>query len=253
LAQGMLDAEPRARGLTCLSEADVAEDLVPVIQSVRASAESLLCPYESSMLPHQRGDKYIAFARLDRQLGANLPFYTTFVRNRLQRELYTSEFRYNPAVQLGQRTTNSLATLNLDWSRNTPGRAYHIAGRVGLMRLDRYLGALDPATFDATRIGGFGLSAFEFLGEDHVRSLIEDQLASPQPVPGYAAPGGALGSPFGLAGSGIFFTQGTPHIANWATTDMLSFDLVGELLAVSGSSVRGGVSSKFYGVESYER
>ena len=121
------------------------------------------------------------------------------------------------------------------------------------MRLDRYLGAVDPATFDATRIGGFGLSSFEFFGEDEVRAPIEEQLAAARPVTGYAAPGGSLGSPYGPAGTGIFFTEGTPHIANWAKTDMFSADLVGEVLGVTGSSVRGGASAKLYSVESYER
>jgi hypothetical protein len=204
------------------------------------------------MLPHQRGDKLIGFARLDRQLAPNVHFYTTFVRNRVQRELYTSEFRYNSA-QLGQRTTNTLGTLNVDWSRNSQSRAYHLAGRIGLMRLDRYLGVVDGSTFDATRFGGFGFGAFDFLGEDEVRAPIEDQLASAQPVTGYAAPGGSLGSPYGPAGTGIFFTEGTPHIANWAKTDMFSADLVGEILGVTGSSLRGGASAKMYGVESYER
>ncbi|HEX2167556.1 MAG TPA: TonB-dependent receptor, partial [Longimicrobiales bacterium] len=193
------------------------------------------------------------FARLDRQLAPNLHFYTTFVRNRDQRELYTSEFRYNTSVQLGQRTTGTLGTINLDWSRNTQSRAYHIAGRIGLMRLDRYLGAIDPATFDGTRIGGFSLDSFGFLGEEYVRSPIEDQLAAPRPVPGYVAPGGSVGSPFGVAGTGIFFTEGTPHIANWAKTDMLSMDLVTEVLGVTGSSMRAGASTRLYSVESYER
>ncbi|MBR9988669.1 MAG: TonB-dependent receptor [Gemmatimonadetes bacterium] len=253
LAQGMIDSEPRARGLTCLREEDVEADLAAEIASVRAGAASLLCPYESSMLPHQRGDKFIGFARLDRQIAPNLRFYSTFVRNRVQRELYTSEFRYNPDVQLGQRTLGTLGTLNLDWSRNTPSRAYHMSGRVGLMRLDRYLGAVEPATFDGTRVGGFGFGTFRFLGEDLVRSDIEEQLAAPQPVPGYVEPGGSIGSPYGLAGTGIYFTEGTPHIANWATTDMLSIDLVSEVLGLSGSSMRGGLSTKLYGVESYER
>lgn len=253
LAQGMLDAEPRARGLTCLRDADVIPALAAEIDNLRTNAASLLCPYESSMLPHQRGDKLIGFARLDRQIGRNVHFYSTFVRNRDQRELYTSEFRYNPDAQLGQRTTGTLGTLNLDWSRNTSSRAYHVAGRIGLMRLDRYLGAVDPATFDGSRPGGFGPDAFEFFGEEYARSPIAEQLAAPQPVPGYEAPGGLIGSPFGLAGSGIFFTEGTPHIANWAKTDMLSMDVVTEVLGVSGSSVRAGASGRLYSVESYER
>ena len=101
LGQGMLDAEPRARGLTCLREADVEADLAGEIAQVRAGAPTLLCPFESSMLPHQRGDKLIGFARLDRQLAPDLHFYTTLVRNRVQRELYTSEFRYHASAQLG--------------------------------------------------------------------------------------------------------------------------------------------------------
>lgn len=253
LAQGMIDSEPRARGLTCLTEADVDAAVATRIEELRVAAPSLLCPYEHAMLPHQRGDKLIGFARFDRQLGSGLHFYSTLVRNRTQRELYTSEFRFSPGVQLGQTNTGTLATLNLDWSRNSQRRAYHLAGRVGFMRLDRYLGAVDPATFDGTRIGGFGFGAFEFLGEDFVRSPIEEQLSSPQPVPGYEAPTGSLGSPFGLAGSGIFFTEGTPHIASWAQTDMLSFDAVGEVLGVNGSSFRAGTATKLYRIENYER
>jgi len=253
LAQGMLDAEPRARGLTCLESGDVQGDVAALIASVRTTAPALLCPYSHSMLPHQRGDRFIGFARFDRRLSDNVDVYATFVHNRFQRELYTSEFRYNPNAQLGQRSSGTLATLNIDWSRDGATRAWHVAGRVRLMRLDRHLGALDPATFDESRIAGFSPRSFGFLGEDFVRSPIERQLASPQPVPGYEAPGGSLGSPYGLAGTGIFFTEGTPHIASWTTTDMLSTDVTAEVMSVTGSSLRSGASVKLYGVESYER
>src|SRR5690606_29947360 len=47
LAQGMLDAEPRARGLTCLRDADVIPALAAEIDNLRTNAASLLCPYES--------------------------------------------------------------------------------------------------------------------------------------------------------------------------------------------------------------
>jgi hypothetical protein len=253
LAQGMLDADPRARGLTCLEEGDVDADLAAEIATLRAGAPDLVCPYSHSMLPHQRGDKFIGFARYDRQLSSSTRFYTTLLRNRTQRELYTPEFRYSAGNQLGQRTTGSLATLNVDWSRNVPRRAYQLSARVGVMRLDRYLGAVDPASFEGTRVGGFGLGAFEFLGEDYARSPIEEQLAAPQPVPGYVAPSGSVGSPFGYAGTGIFFTEGTPHLTNWARTDVLSADVVGQLASVTGSTMRAGASTKLYRIESYER
>ncbi|HSJ09226.1 MAG TPA: TonB-dependent receptor [Longimicrobiales bacterium] len=253
LAQGMVDAEPRARGLTCLRAGDADGDLAAEISRIEGSAPGLACPFEHSMLPHQRGDKLIAFARFDRSLGRNLSFNATALRNRVQRELYTPEFRYSSFGQLGQSTVGSLATANLNWSVNAVNRAYNIDARASFMRLDRYLGAVDPVTFSGTRIGGFGTGDFVFFGEDAARAPIEDQLETPQSLPGYQAPGGASGSPYGLAGQGIFFTEGTPHIASWAKTDLLSMDLTNEVLWVNGSSFRAGAAAKLYGIESYER
>jgi hypothetical protein len=253
LAQGMADAEPRARGLTCLTEADATADLAAEIRSIRENAPSLLCPYTHAMLPHQRGDKLIAFARLDRALSPNLHFNATVLRNRNQRELYTSEFRYSTGGQLGQRMVGTMGTVNMDWSRNTASRALHVAARVSGMRLDRYVGAVDPQTFDGTRVGGFHPGGFGFHGETAARRPIEEQIASPAPLAGYAAPTGTDGTPFGIAGTGIFFSAGTPHLASWAKTDVLSTDIVGEVMGVTGSSLRTGISSKLYRVESYER
>jgi hypothetical protein len=253
LAQGMIDAEPRARGLTCLREEDATDGLAAEIRTIHESAPGLLCPYTHSMLPHQRGDKLLAFARLDRPLTKNLHFNATLLRNRVQRELYTSEFRYSNGGQLGQRLTGTLGSAHVDWSRNTPERAVHVGARVAAMRLDRYLGAVDAASFDGARIGGFNVSGFRFHGESYTRSPIESQIAAPAPVPGYVAPTGYEGTPFGLAAAGIFFTGGTPHVASWAVTDMLSGDVVSEVMGVTGSSLRSGVSGKMYRIESYER
>ena len=253
LAQGLLDADPRARGLTCLSEADADSDLAAQIAQVRASAPSLLCPYAHDMLPHQRGDRLIAFTRFDRSIAANLLLTATLLRNRFQQELYTSEFRYSRAGQLGQRTTGSLGTVQLNWSRNTVERAVHVSSRVGLMRLQRYLGVIDARTFDGTRVGGFGFGDFAFIGEAAVRRPIEEQLTAPAAVPGYVTPGGSLGSPFGTAGTGIFFTDGTPHLASWSDTDMLSTDVDAEVTTASGGAFRAGAGGKLFRIESYER
>jgi hypothetical protein len=253
LAQGMIDADPRGRGLSCVSADDADADLAGEIARLRTAAPGLVCPYTNDMLPHQRGDKLIAFSRFDHDLSDNFHLNATLLRNRVQRELYTPEFRYSQAGQLGQRMVGTLGTLNVDWSRNTTERAFNVTARAGVMRLDRYLGVVDASTFEGTRIGGFGFGSFEFLGEDYVRSPIEEQLASPQSVPGYSAPGGATGTPYGLAGQGIFFIDGSPHIASYAKTDLLALDLVGNMLMLSGSSLRSGVSAKVYKIESYER
>ena len=253
LAQGMLDADPRARGLGCLEDGDVEAPLGARIAQLQADAPGLYCPYTSDMLPHQRGDRLIFFTRLDRPLTSDLGVTVSFLRNRLQRELYTTEYRY-AAHQLGQRLTGSLGALALDWNRQSGTRVYHLVARGALMRLDRHLGAVDPWTFEErARLGGFGLADFRFLGEDFVHRPLAEQLASGQSVPGYLAPGGSAGGPFGSAGEGLFYSEGTPHLANWSRTDMASLDLIGEILHANGSSFRTGVTARLYGIESYER
>jgi hypothetical protein len=176
------------------------------------------------------------------------------LRNRFQRELYTSEFKYNPDHQLGQRTLGTLATVSGEWLRQREGSARSITGRLAVLRLDRFLGALDPQSVNKRfELAGFGPSGFEFLGEDYVRQPIDRQLEAGIAVPGYVQPGGFNGSPFGPAGAGIFFTSGTPTLANWTRSDMVSADLVGAFYSPSGSAYRAGTSAKLYRVETYER
>lgn len=256
LAQGFLDADPRARGLTCLSEGDVPDPLAAEIRRLSSGTggSRLHCPYTSSMLPHQQGDKLIGFARFDRPLPGDAALTLTLLRNRNQHLLYTPDFKYNSEYQLGQRTLGSLGTAAVDWTRHGEGSAFHLTLRGAAMRLDRQLGALDLATLDDRgQVAGIGVAGYEFLGSDYVRSPIAEQLAEPQPVPGYVIPGGSTGSPFGPAAEGLFYTSGTPHIANWNRMDMAGGDLVADWTTLSGSQLRAGGSAKFYNVESYER
>jgi hypothetical protein len=256
LAQGFIDGDARARGLTCLEPDEGDADLPAAIAGLTndPGAAHLYCPFSESRLPYQRGDKLIGFARLDRPASPSTNLTFTFLHNRRQQELYTPEFKYNSLFHLGQRTKTYLGTTTLDWTGHGGPRVYHIVARVAALRLDRYLGALDPWTFESReRIAGFGLSDFRFLGEDYARSPIEEQLASTRPVPGYVAPGGATGSPFGPAAEGIFFTEGTPDVAAWNRTDFLGGDLIGEVLWTGGHSLRAGVNTRFYRIESYER
>lgn len=65
LLQGMRDADPRARGLTCLQPGDAGTDLDNAIGQLRGDPRTaaLYCPYTGAMLPHQAGDKLIGFLR----------------------------------------------------------------------------------------------------------------------------------------------------------------------------------------------
>ena len=254
LVQSFVDAEPRTRGLTCLRPDDAGPELAQAIDALRGdpSTAHLYCPYTSGALPAQSGDKLIGFARFDRPLGDGAEITVSLLRNRFQRELYTPEFKYNADYQLGQRTTGTLASVGLQWTRHMGRRALHVTARGAFVRLDRYLGALDVrALRERGRIGGVSLADFEFLGEDFTRSPIEEQLAAGIAVPGYRAPGGSVGSPFGPAAEGILFTKGTPDIAAWSRSDFFGADVVGELNTASGHALRAGGSAKLFRVENY--
>ena len=257
LLQGSIDGDSRARGLTCVRPEDADEELAAAIDQLRDDPRTahLYCPYTSARMPYQRGDKLIGFLRLDQPLGGNLHLMLSLLHNRRQLELYTPEFKYNPDYQLGQRTKGYLANLTLDWSAQKPGEIIHVVARAAAMRLDRYLGTLDPWTFsgERARVAGFGFADFRFLGEEFARRPIEEQLESGAALPGYAPPAGSTGSPFGPAAEGIFFTEGTPGLANWNRTHFLAADLIGELITAEGHALRGGLNTRFYEVESYER
>jgi hypothetical protein len=224
-----------------------------LLERVAVETPGLKCPYSGSTLPHQQGDKRIAFARLDVPLNPTTALTLSFLNNRLQRLLYTPAFKYSSGPQLGQRSGGSMISAGFDLGGRAAGSARHISLRLGHVRLDRYLGAVDPSTLASrSTMAGFGVSGFEFLGEDAVREPIERQLAEAEAVPGHSAPGG-LDSPFGPAGSDLFFTSGAPDVANWTRSDALSADLVAEFIKSSGALIRVGASGRYYQIESYER
>ena len=255
-AQGLHDSDPRSRGLTCVDAADADDDLAETIQAFSQSSalSHLYCPYTADGLPHQQGDRLIGFLRLDTSFSNRTTLTGTLLANRYQSQLYTPELKYNSFSQLGQRTEGLLGTLTFDYSRNQEGKSWHLTARLAGQKLDRHLGALDAvANRERTRIAGFGLSGFKFLGEDFVRLPIEQQLDSAVAVPGYVPPGGFTGSPFGPAAEGIFVTRGTSGIANWSKSDFIGGDLTAELLTSAGSAFIAGANGRFYEVESYER
>lgn len=133
LVQSFVDAEPRTRGLTCLRPDDAGPELAQAIDALRGdpSTAHLYCPYTSGALPAQSGDKLIGFARFDRPLGDGAEITVSLLRNRFQRELYTPEFKYNADYQLGQRTTGTLASVGLQWTRHMGRRAREVRRRAG--------------------------------------------------------------------------------------------------------------------------
>ena len=256
LVQGYLDGEPHARGLTCLRPEEASPNVANQIRQLAASSAlgGFLCPYERDHLPFQEGDKFIGFLRLDQPIGGRANLFLSLLRNRRQQLLYTPEFKYNEDFQLGQRVRGTLGTMGLSWVRSYTSWAASATLRAYGMRLDRTLGAVDiGGVADQTAVAGFRPSSFEFLGEDFVRGPIDEQLASGGAVPGYSAPGGSTGSPFGPAAEGLFFTEGTPDLANWTRSDMAGADLSGDLVAAQGSAIRAGVSAKLFRIELYER
>ena len=195
--QGLQDAEPRARGLTCLRPGDADPVVAAAIENYASSPATapLYCPYEQSGLPYQRGDGLIGFLRFDKRLSGRLNLAATLLRNRFQRELYTPELKYNSGSQLGRSTEAWMGALILDHSTQNDGRALNLTARLALQRLDRYLGIVDPDEVrNRATVLGFGLSDFQFAGESFVRLPIERQVDSLVAVPGYAPPGRAVAS-----------------------------------------------------------
>jgi len=254
--QGLQDAEPRARGLTCVQTGDADAEVAAAIEGYQSSPVTapLYCPYEQPGLPYQQGDGLIGFLRFDKRFSTRFNLAATLLRNRFQRELYTPELKYNPGSQLGRSTEAWMGALILDHVTQKNGHAINLTARLALQRLDRYLGVVDPAQVrDRSTVLGFGLSDFDFAGESFVRLPIEQQLDSVVAVPGYEAPGGITGSPFGAAAEGIFTTTGSSGLAAYSRSDFLGTDLVGELITADGNSYRAGFQGKFYQVETYER
>lgn len=253
LAQAMGDADPRARGLTCVRPQDASAELGDRIQTLREAAPELYCPYERDRLPSQQGDRLIGFARLDSPIGEDLTFTGALLYNRAQRELYTPELKYSDEYLLGQRSNGALAQAALDWTAHASGRARHLTARAAVMRLDRHLGLIDPTwREDHVSLGGFSPGGFDFLGEDFVHAGIREQLTSGRAVPGYLEPDTPTGTPFGPAADGLFQAGGS-GIANWSRTEFVGGDLVGEVLHADGSVVRAGASARVYRVQTYER
>lgn len=254
--QGLLDADPRSRGLTCVRPSDADPELAEAIEAFSEDplTAPLYCPYEADALPYQRGDLLIGFLRLDKRFSDGVSLAASVLRNRFQRELYTPELKYNPGSQLGQKTSSWYGSATLDVAGQAQGGGQHLAVRLAAQRLDRYLGAVDSEWLDdRSDVAGFGTSSYRFLGEEFVRLPIETQLDSVVPVPGYRLPEGFAGSPFGAASEGLFTTEGTSGIANRSGSDFVGADIVGELYRANGNIYRGGLSGKLYEVEIYER
>lgn len=254
--EGLQDAEPRGRGLTCIEPGDgnaAVDGAISVLTSDPARAR-LHCPYTQRGLPYQQGDGLIGFLRLDKRISGRFNVAATLLRNRFQRELYTPELKYNTGSQLGRSTEAWLGALILDHVTQSDGRALNLTARIAAQRLDRYLGIVEPSAIRTrTTILGFGLSDFEFAGEDYVRLPIEQQLDSAVAVPGYREPGSTSGSPFGAAAEGILATTGTSGLAAYSRSDFLGTDLTAELITASGGAYSAGFQGKFYRVETYER
>ncbi|MDH5196730.1 MAG: TonB-dependent receptor [Gemmatimonadota bacterium] len=233
LAIGRADADPRVKGLTCL----------PV---------DFPCPATRAVIPHQEGDRYYAFGRLDVPLGASLRSSVSLSRNRDQHELYSTRFKYALRDYLAERETANLATLQLDGLFASGGsHASRFTARVAFGRLDRFLGV--PDATQPTRLGRFLLGDLRFRGEAFVRSPTEEQVASGRTIPGYVPPSDAgLGGPYGIFGSDLFVTDGTSGIAEWSRSDFADMRVDVQTVVSPRLDLRTGGSFKLYRIEAYQ-
>ena len=230
---GRADQDPRVRGLTCLEV-------------------SFLCPGRRTIIPHQEGDRYLAFGRLDVPLGQRFNAAFSLSRNRDQRELYSTRFKYALRDYLAERETATLGTMALSGTLNLSGsRAVHLTSSFSLARLDRYLGVADTA--QPARLGRFRLGSLRFRGEDFVRRPASEQIGTGQGIPGYRAPSDSgLGSPYGIFGADLFVTDGTSGIGEWTRADFADVKLGIQTLASPQVDLKVGGDLKLYRVTTYQ-
>ena len=227
------DQDPRVEGLTCL-------------------VVTFPCPVQRTIIPHQEGDRYFAFGKLDIPLGANLRAALSVNRNRDQHELYSTRFKYALGGYLAERETATLGTVALTGTFRVSGsRAIRVTSRVSLARLDRHLGVPDPD--QGTRIGRFRVNDLRFRGEEFVRGPAAEQIASGRSVPGYVLPSDSgLSSPYGIFGADLFVTDGTSGVAEWSRSDFADFTLELQTLVSPQHDLKLGGNVKLYHIQSYQ-
>ena len=232
-AFGRADQNPRVEGLTCL---DV----------------DFPCPARRAIIPHQEGDRYFAFGKLDIPLGGSFNAELMLNRTRDQRELYSTRFKYALAGYLAERETATLASFAINGTfRVSPTRAFRITSRVSIARLDRYLGVLDTA--QSGRIGRFRWGDFRFRGESFTRNDVDEQIATGLSVPGYVQPSDSgTASPYGVFGADLFVTDGTSGIAEWSQSDFMNFRLDMQTLVSPQHDLKIGGDLKLYRVATYQ-
>lgn len=230
---GRADADPRVRGLTCLEV-------------------EFPCPAEQAIIPHQAGDRYLAFARLDVPLGERLAATASLSRNRDQHDLYATRFKYALRDYLAERETATLGTVLLTGTFPVGGsRAIRVTSSLSLARLDRYLGVADTA--QPARIGRFRVGDLRFRGEAFVRRPADEQVSTGQAVPGYRAPSDSgLGNPYGLFGADLFVTDGTSGVAEWTRSDFADVKLGFQSLVSPQLELKAGGDLKLYRILTYQ-
>jgi hypothetical protein len=222
---GLADAEPRLNGLTCL---DAQE----------------FCFAQRDRIPHQRGDRYTALLKLDRTTThGGLTLLAT--RNRFQRELYSTRYRYNLDGYLGERQTSTAVGLSGRWLiQPQSARAMLITAHAAYLKFDNYLGVLEPD--QPGSVGRFQFGNFRFRGEAEAR----DGRGG---LPGYVEPTNpGSQTPYGFLGSDLFVDGGTSGVAGWTGTG--SWDLAARIQAVISPQVEieGGTDLKAHSLDHYE-
>jgi hypothetical protein len=148
-----------------------------------------------NLLPHNSGEQYDLAAKITAALGGGHTLRLFGLGSLDQRLLYDPALKYDLRWAPAQRVSGSL--LSAHWQYATPSRAARsFVGdlRVAYFTRDVLRGPLQAEP--SYRFGAFTGQRFRVLGEDLARS--QDTAAARAPIPGYATPQPASGSPWGV-------------------------------------------------------
>jgi hypothetical protein len=230
---GRADQDPRVRGLTCL-------------------AAATFCPAERTIIPHQEGDRYLAFGRLDVPLGRRFNAALSFSRNRDQHELYSTRFKYALDDYLAERETATLATALVSGTFSLSGsRAVRVSSSISVARLDRYLGV--PDTAQPGRVGYFRPGDLRFRGQEFVQRPAGEQIGTGQSIPGYVAPSDSgLTTPYGLFGADLFVSDGTSGVAERTRSDFVDLKVGIQTLVSPQLDLKVGGDARLHRITAYQ-
>jgi len=157
------------------------------------------------LLPHNAGERFDVFGKITVPLGSRHALRLLYTTSAERRLLFDPVVKYDPAQRAGQEIAGRLALVHYQFGGTGDASGAGVVDlRVGLFEKEAVRSVLlaDPDR----RVGAFTFGDFAFAGRDLARA--RDSAAAAGPVGGFATPGYASSTPWGVP---AFFRTAPPR------------------------------------------